>query len=177
MQRKNASRFDNLSRHSVRRQCLVWGPVVLGLLFAVGVAGCGVNASQLLFSAADATGNTLLDIWLTEFANDVVGAGQEEANENTNENANENENGNANENTNTNENTNGNDNGGESPGATLFADHCASCHGADGTGGFGPDITGDSAAEISSALSSISVHSSISLTEAEIADIATFLGG
>lgn len=27
-------------------------------------------------------------------------------------------------------------------GETLFADNCAACHGADGTGGSGPDITG-----------------------------------
>lgn len=27
-------------------------------------------------------------------------------------------------------------------GATVFADNCASCHAADGTGGSGPDLTG-----------------------------------
>lgn len=29
-------------------------------------------------------------------------------------------------------------------GATVFADNCAACHGADGTGGSGPDLTGES---------------------------------
>jgi cytochrome c551 len=28
-------------------------------------------------------------------------------------------------------------------GAIVFADNCAACHGADGTGGSGPDITGE----------------------------------
>lgn len=28
-------------------------------------------------------------------------------------------------------------------GETLFADNCASCHGADATGGSGPDLTGE----------------------------------
>lgn len=27
-------------------------------------------------------------------------------------------------------------------GATVFADHCAACHGADGTGGSGPSLAG-----------------------------------
>ena len=61
-------------------------------------------------------------------------------------------------------------------GATLYANNCAACHGADGTGGVGPDITGKSAAELTAGLGS-AIHSSISLTTEEIAAIAEFLGG
>lgn len=32
-------------------------------------------------------------------------------------------------------------------GATVYADNCASCHGDDGTGGSGPDISGESETE------------------------------
>jgi hypothetical protein len=61
-------------------------------------------------------------------------------------------------------------------GATLYADNCSDCHGDDGSGQVGPNIIGSSAAELTAGLSS-AIHGSISLTEAEIAAIASFLGG
>ncbi|MCK4658703.1 MAG: cytochrome c [Phycisphaerae bacterium] len=56
-------------------------------------------------------------------------------------------------------------------GAELFATNCASCHGADG---FAPDITGLTAEEMAGGLTS-GVHSSISLTEEEVAAITDSL--
>ena len=169
MQRKHVSRRDGVkgASESLLRMRSVGVLAAIGLF--VGVAGCGVNVSELLFSAADATGNTLVDILLTEFANQVVG-GDQQADDNANTNENDNENGNDNT------NDNANDNSGDDPGATLFASNCAGCHGADGTGSVGPNITGYSAADIEAGLSS-AIHGSISLTADEMAQIATFLGG
>jgi mono/diheme cytochrome c family protein len=60
----------------------------------------------------------------------------------------------------------------------LFADNCAGCHGADGTGGavFPGDITGTSAEALGTALGG-AIHAAISLTDEEVAAIADFLGG
>jgi mono/diheme cytochrome c family protein len=90
------------------------------------------------------------------------------SNANTAGNQNANTAGNQNENANTagNENTN-------TPaldGAALYASNCAACHGADGG-----NVVGFSAAEITQAIGSVAVMQNISLTQEEIAAIATFL--
>ena len=36
----------------------------------------------------------------------------------------------------------GDDSASESPGAAVYSDNCASCHGADGQGGIGPELAG-----------------------------------
>jgi hypothetical protein len=59
-------------------------------------------------------------------------------------------------------------------GAALYAADCALCHGSDGTGP--PDVTGKTAAELTTGLGS-ATHGAITLTADEIAAIATFLGG
>lgn len=61
-------------------------------------------------------------------------------------------------------------------GSALYSANCSACHGADGAGGFAPDITGGTAGELTAGLESAS-HGSISLTAEEIAAIAAFLGG
>jgi hypothetical protein len=61
-------------------------------------------------------------------------------------------------------------------GAALYAASCTGCHGADGASGFAPNITGKTAAELTTGLSS-ATHGAITLTAEEIAAIATFLGG
>jgi cytochrome c5 len=61
-------------------------------------------------------------------------------------------------------------------GATLFANNCSACHGSDGSGP--PDITGSTAAELSAKIDAGGLHATYSsLTDAEIAAIASFLGG
>ena len=60
-------------------------------------------------------------------------------------------------------------------GAAVYAENCAACHGADGSGGaVNTDITGMTAAQLSAGLESAS-HDAILLSEEEIAAIADFL--
>ena len=62
-------------------------------------------------------------------------------------------------------------------GAALYADNCAACHGDDGASGFAPDITGQSADELTAGLGSASHDGVAELTAEEIDAIAAFLGG
>ncbi|MFH0980837.1 MAG: cytochrome c [Planctomycetota bacterium] len=66
--------------------------------------------------------------------------------------------------------------GGGADGAALFAQDCAACHGADGASGFAPNISGFTAGDLSAGLQS-ATHSSMSLTDEEVAAVAAFLGG
>jgi mono/diheme cytochrome c family protein len=230
-------------------------------LVAACFVGCGANAGDLLFNSLSATGNTALDLLLTQFANQVAdalnpppdnGNANDNASDNTNDNVAENEN----ENTNVNDNSSGelpdgdpvagqaafianacntchgdagqgggigpalaNENklagleqrfgdgaahfghtlsaqdiqdvatwlldpsatdgggggdGDAAAGETFFGANCASCHGADGSSGFAPDIPGFSADDIAAGLES-GVHASITATDADIADMAAYL--
>ena len=65
------------------------------------------------------------------------------------------------------------DDGDAVDGAAVYAESCAACHGADGSGG-AVNITGMTAAQLSAGLESAS-HDAISLSEEEIAAIADFL--
>ncbi|MBN2562665.1 MAG: cytochrome c [Phycisphaerae bacterium] len=59
-------------------------------------------------------------------------------------------------------------------GATLFANNCALCHGADGSGP--PDVTDSTAAEIQAKIDAGGLHAgAASLTTAEVVAIAAFL--
>ena len=90
--------------------------------------------------------------------------------------------GNENANTPANENANtppANENDNVTPpldGEALYGTNCSMCHGDNGNDGSAPDITGLSAAELSTGLES-ATHNAIDLTEEEVDAIATFLGG
>jgi len=61
-------------------------------------------------------------------------------------------------------------------GAALFASNCAGCHGADGSGGVGPNLRGRSASFLSNAPSGVGAHSVINtFTDPELTAIAAFL--
>lgn len=64
-------------------------------------------------------------------------------------------------------------------GEAIFADNCAVCHGADGTGGSGPDVTGESdEAEIREIVTDGSGEMTAFgdlLSEQEIADVAAYV--
>ncbi|RMF83242.1 MAG: hypothetical protein D6739_07485, partial [Nitrospirae bacterium] len=64
-----------------------------------------------------------------------------------------------------------------SPSAEAYTAHCASCHGADGSGGTGPDIRGASAGEIDEALAEVGAMAAVQVTPAEVEQIAAFLAG
>ncbi len=98
--------------------------------------------------------------------------------DNTNDNGNGNDNTNGNDNGNTNGNDNGNGGTGDAQAGQTFytANGCAGCHGADASGGVGPNIQGESADEIFSALTGGSHPITIStLTEQQAADLAAYL--
>ncbi|MBN2562667.1 MAG: tetrathionate reductase family octaheme c-type cytochrome [Phycisphaerae bacterium] len=70
----------------------------------------------------------------------------------------------------------GGNGGDETDGATLLADYCSACHGADGSGP--PNVNGSTAAEIQAKIDAGGVHAGAAgLTETQVAAIATFLGG
>lgn len=144
-----------------------------GLLLAI-VAGCGTNLDQVLEQLASAAGRTYLDLALTEVANNVV-ASLEPSEDSTATNSNDGQSQNGNESGNGGQNDQM-DGGGGADGAALFAADCASCHGADGASGFAPVITGFTADELATGLA-MSVHSSIELTDDDVAAIAAFLAG
>jgi len=61
-------------------------------------------------------------------------------------------------------------------GTTLYTANCASCHGADAKGGVGPNIVGESAADVRDAIGEVSEMSGLSsLTGQEITDIGAYL--
>ena len=61
-------------------------------------------------------------------------------------------------------------------GEAFYAANCASCHGADGTGGFAPPVVGVTAARLTAGLES-SIHDSVSVTEEDLANLEAFLAG
>lgn len=87
--------------------------------------------------------------------------------------------GNGNTNTNTNTNNNTAITGDATAGATFFSDNnCATCHGADGSGGIGPDIRMEDADEIFSRLSGGTSHPGGTVngvTQQDAADVEAWL--
>jgi len=67
---------------------------------------------------------------------------------------------------------------GSTEGETLYGDNCASCHGADGSGGtIDEDVRGESADEIAEAIGKVSEMQSLDFLDAnELNAIAAFLG-
>lgn len=111
---------------------------------------------------------------------DVNGGDDDGDDDNANGNDNDDDdNGNGNTNENENENTNGNDNGNggdAQAGQTFFtANGCAGCHGADASGGVGPNIQGEYAEDILQTLTGGSHPITIDITPEEAADLAAYL--
>ncbi|MFH0980092.1 MAG: c-type cytochrome [Planctomycetota bacterium] len=94
-----------------------------------------------------------------------------------NDGGNENANTPANENDNVTPPANENDNVTPPPdGEALYGSGCSMCHGDNGNDGSAPDITGLSAAELSTGLES-ATHNAVDLTDEEVDAIAAFLAG
>jgi len=82
----------------------------------------------------------------------------------------------------TEDNGGGNGSGDDSAGKTIFAANCAGCHGADGTGGVGPDLTtlpaaADQAAVVKQVTNGGAVMPAFSgqLSDQEIQDVAAYV--
>jgi len=154
-------------QQSLKSQSTCFLAVALVVLSA-GVTGCGTNLAEVLTQTANATGRTFLDLLLTEFANTVADALDEENTPPADD-------GDGDDGDDIDDGDDGDD-GGPLDGSILYADNCAACHGADGASGFGPDITGMTADEVAAGLES-GTHGAITLTDDEITAIAEFLGG
>jgi len=62
-------------------------------------------------------------------------------------------------------------------GKTLFQSNCAACHGADATGGVGPNIQGKNAEDIEKALNSVPMMAGLkgTITKADAKAIGNYL--
>ena len=151
MERKTSSISDGRAgtqsrkaRSSCPRQSL-WGSVrrptwLVGAFFAFALLGCGTNVSEILYQTSAAAGRTILDLWLTDLANQLADAAAEDDTPP----ADDDQDGEG----------NGDGDGGLAEGADfadltgdpaagepLFAS-CAGCHCADASGGCLPGATG-----------------------------------
>ncbi|MCO6435935.1 MAG: hypothetical protein J5J06_02480 [Phycisphaerae bacterium] len=155
--------------------------IVLAIVSMLPASGCGTNFQDVLLQSGAAFGRSALDLFLTDLANALADALDEDnANTNTNENDNGNDNGNTNANNNGNANDNTNDNGTPGPGdvasgETIVGSRCAACHGADGASGFAPDIQGVDEAAIEAMVGGAGGHIMVDLSAQDIADVAAFL--
>ena len=139
----------------------------------VGLAGCGSGVNDILFQALSATGQTIVDMAITDAVNAIIDARDEEEEPAGDDDAADDD-ADADDGGDGDVDAGGGD--GEPDGAALYATSCAACHAADGSGGAGPGVIAYSAADLTDGLGS-AVHGSITLTEDEVAAIAEFLGG
>lgn len=149
------------------RNRMIRSPKWIAAICLVALLGCNTNAGDILLNSGSATGRTLFDLWLTSAANGFAnllnpppatdGGGGD------------------------NDGTGDSDGSGDltgdaTAGAQTFADNCAVCHGADGTGDIGPNITGVSASTITAKFGGSHGGGSFpGLTPQDHADIAAFL--
>jgi mono/diheme cytochrome c family protein len=154
---------------SNRMRQLPFLAVLILLLIAAG--GCGSGVNDALLQAFAATGQTIVDLALTEAINSIAEAGAETNGVDGDQDGDNGDNGGDDGN-----GGNGGNGGDGLDGGQLLADNCAACHGADGASGFAPNIAGMSAEELSAGVAD-PAHAPVDLTEAEFAAIAEFLGG
>ena len=137
--------------------------LLLTCSFALFLAGCGA-ASETALQAGDATLRTLIDLFLTDLANDLAGddtANDDDADD-TNDDADD-----ADDNTDSDDPV--------ARGEALMASNCAACHGADGASGFTDSIQGVGADAMDIAISGDEGHMVYDLSDQEVEDILAFL--
>ncbi|MGB2984628.1 MAG: hypothetical protein WBE26_01985 [Phycisphaerae bacterium] len=151
-------------------------PFLVPLL--VGLAGCGTNLNELLYQSASALGRTYLDLLLTDAANNVADALDEDGAPPSDEGEDDGDT----------DDGNGDDEDGggvsfddltgdPAAGEPLYAS-CAGCHCADASGGCLPGATGlvgASAESLDEFLRGGASHPSSDLTDQEIVDLEAYL--
>lgn len=157
----------------------------IGLLAVVtGLAsGCGTNLDQVLLQTATATGRTVLDIFLTEYANNLVDQFQP-----GDQNGDQNQDGGGGTDNGGTDNGGGSNGGGgldgltgdAAAGETVFSsNNCAGCHCADASGGCAlsaPSIVGMSRTILDEELRGSSPHPvKVNLSDQEIVDLEAYL--
>jgi len=121
---------------------------------ALSVSGCGNNVADLIYQGVAAAGNTALDLWLTDFANNV--ADQLNPPPGGDENL-----------------PDGDANAGEQ---TYIAKACGVCHGDNAEGGTGPALAGVNELEnLTDLFGDGAVHRSRTMTDDEVENVATWL--
>jgi hypothetical protein len=60
-------------------------------------------------------------------------------------------------------------------GAAYYAANCAACHGANGEGGLGPNVQGQSKAELQAGVEAAPIHAAIPITEDDYCNLEAFL--
>jgi len=142
-----------------------------------GAPGCGTNLDQVIYNALTATAQTGIDLFLTDLANEVVDAFDDEDTDDADQGDDGDMDTDGDADGDGDGDSNGMNGGGEPPdGAALYAANCSACHGADGASGFAPDITESTTDDLRAGLAS-ATHGSLALSDAEIEAIAVFLGG
>lgn len=122
------------------------------LAAALGLAGCGNNVADLLYQGISAAGNTALDLWLTDLANDIADQVNPPPDDGLPE---------------------GDATAGQ---AAYVAKGCSVCHGANAEGGSGPSLAGmNEWPELIELFGDGGVHRSRTLTDDEVEDVATWL--
>jgi mono/diheme cytochrome c family protein len=137
----------------------------LMLVAAAALLGCGTNIDALVAQTGNAAATTVLDILLTDFANQVADSFNPpppqppvDGADNTNDNG-------------------GGGTGDPTAGQQVFAAKgCGACHGPAAEGGVGPALMGnDESADLEARFGAGATHNGKTLTEQEIADIAAWL--
>lgn len=144
------------------------------------LSGCGSNIQEALFQAAAATGRSTFDLFLTDFANALAeefdDGFQDAADGDDGDGSGDTGDGDTGDgDTGDGDTTDGDGDAGPDGGA-LFAANCSACHGDDGASGFAPDISGVMSDQVTQAMA-LETHSSIDLSDAELAAIALWLAG
>jgi hypothetical protein len=62
-------------------------------------------------------------------------------------------------------------------GETYYAANCAACHAADGSGGIGPDVRMQTAAQLQTGVEAAAIHAAIAITAEDYANMEAFLAG
>lgn len=168
----------------------VWALRTAAVLLVGFAVGCGSGFSEILFHAVSAAGRSALDVALTDLANDLAAAAEQQEPDLSDDDGDgdggaddaddDSDAGDIPPDDATRGDDTGDGVGDEGAGETVYLDNgCGSCHCADASGGCAlsaPGLAGVPAADVASRLNGESPHPvQADLTATELADMAAFL--